>query len=837
MTKRRTEILMLAVICILPFLFYGKVLFPGKMLFGTDWLAGTVMQRQYMADMLKQFHQFPLWNTSQFAGIPTGEGFFGDIFYPLSVFLRMFLPVYVVWTLVFILHPVIAGIGTYFFVRNKTQNIYISLFAASAFMLTGVLISEAYGGHDGRIIVVSYLPLLMYFLDMGLNRKRIIYYALAAVPAGMMLLSGHIQSSYYAIVFGVFYVAYIHIDITYEHRLRNYAWLAGLVAGWLVSMLNTIAGFSIFIALIIALPAILDRKMHRETIHTYMSIALFAVLTIMISAVQYLPIMRFMPFAARGAVRDYAYATSWSMGISEIMDLFFPGFTGINIQNINTYWGENPFKLHIRYIGIIPMVLAISAMVFTGRNSYKKFFSLSAVIVLVLALGGNTPLYRVFHSLFPYVDKFRAPELIFFIFAFSMIVLASMFLSQEEKMKKRLIWTVSVIGGIGLLLLLFPPLFESIFKGMVKGYGFPQAIEAQKIENMAACINAVKGSAITGIIFMGIVLAGLLYFDKKYLTIVIIGLSVITAGDLWLRDSKFIIPVDKPSVYFRPDNAVKVMQQDKEDFRIFPFAYRNDDYFSYHGFSSISGNHPSPFADYQKFINNEGSVMFNPQAILAVPQRLKYLSVKYMVTRYIPADTAGYDPRSKAVILQYNEMFDEMGFDRYYEDQNTLIMKSRDYLPRVYFADKYIIEDDIDKALSIIDSGQMDRNTVILDQKPDYIPDTAAVHTAEITAYLKNPNKVTITADCSGPGMLVLTDQYYKAWKCTVDRKPAAIYTANSIFRALKLDKGVHEIVFTYDAGLQIISLLISIIAFGIIIAIFIVEKKYYENSRNNTDV
>lgn len=830
----RIEIAIICIIIIMPFIFYGKVLFPGKMLYGTDWLAGTVMQRQYMADMLKEFHQFPLWNTTQFAGIPTAEGFFGDIFYPLTVFLRMFLPVFVVWTLVFILQPVIAGIGMYLFMRGRIQNRYISGFAAIAFMFTGVLISEAYGGHDGRVIVVSWLPMMMWLIDKGLRDNRLRYFSLAAIPSGMMLLSGHIQSSYYAIVFAVFYAAFTHIDNTYSHRFRNYSWLAGLIAGWLFSMLNTIAGFAVFIIVVMALPPLLDRQFKKKSVKTYSYLAVFAMLTVMISAVQYLPVMRFLPFAARGAVRDYTYATSWSMGISEILDLFFPGFTGINVQNISSYWGENAFKLHIRYIGIIPMILGISAMAFNGKDTMRKFFSISSVTVLILALGGNTPLYHIFHSLFPYVDKFRAPELIFFLFAFSMIVLAGLFLSAETN-RKRLIWTAAVAGGIGIMIMIFPGMFESIFRGTVKVLGLPQQMEAQKLANMASAISAVKGSVIIALMIIVSLLLSLLYIDRKYHVYVLIALTVITAGDLMMREAKFIVPVDKPSEYFAEDNAVKVLKQDTGDFRIFPFSYRNDDYFSYFGFSSISGNHPSPFADYQKFINNEGSVMFNPLNIISKPERVRLLSVKYLVTRYIPGDTAGYDIRSQQIIKQYNDMFESMGYERFYEDRNTLILKAKAFVPRVFFTGEYILAGNLDEALSVIDKGMLNDNAVILNKKPGF--DSFENAEAKINADLKNPNKVIINAQCGTAGMLVLTDQYYKAWKCTVDGKPADILKANGIFRAVELDKGEHEIIFIFDSKLQIFALLISIIAFAIIIIIFILEKRYYENSRDNSDI
>ncbi|HAV92926.1 TPA: hypothetical protein DCW38_07095, partial [candidate division WOR-3 bacterium] len=89
----------LTAIIVLPFILYAKVLFSGKMLFGTDWISGEYMQREFFVRCLHDNGIFALWNPLKFAGIPTGEGFFGDIFYPVTLLLKTFLPLFVVWTL------------------------------------------------------------------------------------------------------------------------------------------------------------------------------------------------------------------------------------------------------------------------------------------------------------------------------------------------------------------------------------------------------------------------------------------------------------------------------------------------------------------------------------------------------------------------------------------------------------------------------------------------------------------------------------------------------------------------------------------------------------------
>ncbi|MDY6787024.1 MAG: hypothetical protein SVK54_02750, partial [candidate division WOR-3 bacterium] len=394
--RKNLNVIIMLIIVLLPFIYYGNIIFSGKMLYGTDWIdAGGYIKRAFVENAQDRYGEFPLWNPNVFTGIPTGEGFLGDIFYPISLFLKLFLPLFIAWTLIFVIHPVFAGIGMYLFIKEKIKNRWIGLFAAIVYMFTSVILSETYAGHDGRVIVACYLPLLIYFLDRGFHMKRIGYFGIASLIASLMLLSGHIQSSYYAIVLGIFYISFIHINNEYKHRFRNYTWLAALLIGFLFSFIDRYVGFGAFVLLIIFSPILLDREFQRTSVKIYGGLLLFIILTAVISAVQYMPILRYLPYTARGLSRGYSYATSWSMGLSEIVDMVFPGFTGITQEGMNSYWGANPFKLHFRYIGIIPMLLALSAIFLKKKSAIEKFMIISFFTGIIIALGGDTPIYRI----------------------------------------------------------------------------------------------------------------------------------------------------------------------------------------------------------------------------------------------------------------------------------------------------------------------------------------------------------------------------------------------------------------------------------------------------------
>ncbi len=838
MIKKHENKIYIFIISILPFILYGKVLFRNKMLFGTDWLAGTIMQREFFVNMLTKYHTFALWNPLQFAGIPTGEGFFGDIFYLPTLLLKLIFPLYIVWTLIFILHPIVAGIGTYLFLKNKIKNNLIVLFSSIAYMFTSVIISETYGGHDGRIMVASLLPLLIYFLERGFNENRYSLYGLGSLISGLMLLTGHIQSSYYAIVFGIFYIVYLHIENDFHSKNRHYTLLIAIIVGFLISFLNRYAGFIIFAILIMALPQYFDKTCNKKSIKIYLSLILFIVLTGLISSVQYIPIFRFLPFAARGVERTYTYSVSWSMGINEIMDLFFPGFSGININNINTYWGENAFKLHSRYIGILPMIFALGSIFTKNKNSIEKFFTVSFFTILILALGGNTPFYRIFYNVFPYVNKFRAPELIFFLASFSIIILSAFYLDKEEKNQKTMFIITGIIGFLGIMILIAPGFYKSLFSPYIKHFPISNQMIEMKINNITSALNAVKGIVILNLIFIVFAIYGLFYMNKKHIKYFLIIISIVLIFDLWSKENKFIIPIDKPDVYFAKDNIVKELEKEKELYRVFPLMYRNNDYLALYNIQSISGNHPSPFADYQKFINNPTSVMFNPQALLMKPERLKFLNVKYIISQTIPEDTIGYDERSKQVISMYNQLFNNMHFSRYKILGNYMILKNNNYIPRIYAVKKYIVSDNLNKTLEYIDNNNFDwRNTIIIDKQiqMEFNDDLLQYSVSNI---VYSPNKVEFNIQTNSNCLVVLSDQYYKAWDCYIDNEKTEILKTNGIFRSIPVKKGSHKIVFKFNNKLQIISLLISLIGFAIITFLILIERFYkHESIGNNTDL
>jgi hypothetical protein len=60
------------------------------------------------------------------------------------------------------------------------------------------------------------------------------------------------------------------------------------------------------------------------------------------------------------------------------------------------------------------------------------------------------------------------------------------------------------------------------------------------------------------------------------------------------------------------------------------------------------------------------------------------------------------------------------------------------------------------------------------------------------------PERVVLHIEATDPAWLVLTDAFYPGWRATIDGRPTSIVRANLLFRALPIDPGTHQVVFSF---------------------------------------
>jgi|GEM_PF-6518821 len=93
----------------------------------------------------------------------------------------------------------------------------------------------------------------------------------------------------------------------------------------------------------------------------------------------------------------------------------------------------------------------------------------------------------------------------------------------------------------------------------------------------------------------------------------------------------------------------------------------------------------------------------------------------------------------------------------------------------------------------------------------------------KVTSY--EANKITYQVDAADDGVLVTTETYYPGWHVIVDGHEQECIEANYKFRAVKLDRGVHEVTFYYAP--TAVKLGLTTLVMAVILSIILLIKEH----------
>jgi hypothetical protein len=122
------------------------------------------------------------------------------------------------------------------------------------------------------------------------------------------------------------------------------------------------------------------------------------------------------------------------------------------------------------------------------------------------------------------------------------------------------------------------------------------------------------------------------------------------------------------------------------------------------------------------------------------------------------------------------------------------------FLPRAYVAGTAIFTNSPLETLGRIASPDFDAlGSIILAAEPgDSPPVVGAGPAGQVEFITRQPNQVTLKADLSRPGYVVLLDRYDSNWHATIDGREVPVLRANQLFRAVYSGQGEHVILFYF---------------------------------------
>jgi len=158
-----------------------------------------------------------------------------------------------------------------------------------------------------------------------------------------------------------------------------------------------------------------------------------------------------------------------------------------------------------------------------------------------------------------------------------------------------------------------------------------------------------------------------------------------------------------------------------------------------------------------------------------------------------------------------------------YEDARIRILGNSAAFPRAWLVHA-AQQLPTDAALAALVAGRVDARAVALVEVPPPLlaaPDDPALDEAVVTA--DNPDLLTVRTVSTAPGLLMLGEIYYPAWRAFVDDAPVSLYAADGALRAVSVPAGTHSVTLRYESFTLWLGSLISLAALALLIGASVV--------------
>ena len=726
--------------------------FTGKFLGGPhsdQYVAGYAF-RLFGAEQFLATGSIPQWNPYMFGGLPFVAASHGDIFYP-TAWLRWFLPVGMAMSLGFAIHLVLAGGFAYALMRALRCGWIGAVVGGVAYQLSGILASMVLPGHDGKLFVSALAPLLLLALLRGIRDGRLWGFGLAALTVGLSLLTPHPQMTYYLLVAAGIWTLYL----VFGERDRTTALSRPVALGLAAGAVVLGAG---------------------------------------IAAIFLFPFFGYFPYSPR-AVGDSAssweYATSYALNLEEIFGTFLPQFNGM----VESYWGTNFVKTHSEYLGAT--VLVFAAFGIAARRRQRALLALAgvALLFLLVALGGDTPFYRLWYELMPMMKKVRAPGMAFFLVALPVCAFAAF---GADRLVRREVSARAVMIGFGVFAALGLLALVGGLQPFAEGLADPRMLD-RAVANAGALrggglrllVVALAGGAVAWGIVTGRLIRGA----------AAIALIVVVAADMISVDRRFFEWGDTAQL-FADDPVTTYLAAQPRPFRILDLPGQGvypGSWLMTHGIANVFGYHGNEIRFYDEVWGGKNAWQYLNSANLWNLWAIRYLTLPQ--EQAIPGFHKVLGPVQSTP-----------GAPAYLYERDTLPVYARVVPGALKVRDDQLIPTVLDPNLPLDRVLIYAESTSVAPVPLRAVPAASPV-VARVAEWAPGSMRIVLDGRDTRATYLLVAENWYPDWHATVDGKEARVHRANHAMISVELPPNAAEVSLRFASSAQATGKLVSILA------------------------
>lgn len=564
-----------------------------------------------------------------------------------------------------------------------------------------------------------------------------------------------------------------------------------------------------------------------------------------LGAIQILPFWEMVGHSDRHLGFSYQEATRWSLGWRDLLYLFLPDFFW---RGMGFYDTDQNYLKSI-YLGLIPFLMVL--FFFLGRDRRKGWFGLFLVLSLLLALGRNTPFYRVLYTMVPGFHTIRYPaKFLFFGNIFICLltglgwdVLSDRLKEDPQKKFSTLKRASLLLAFLFVLILLFLSLFRDPLLSFLE-HSFPMSYARPWVLNLH---NLERFSFFALLTFIFVIFLADRKISIKWSQAILITLLTL---DLFLANWGFYRLIDQKAFYSLSPNLRAVLSDPKKN-RIFSdpvmvkamfpkrmgmegvadFILKECFYFDFPLIHRIYNSAGFGVMTYQPYYDLLAILYFDKASNPGATDILRLMNVKFLLWH-----EALQDPSLKLIrkgesyVLLEDLSKKPLSHPPKIKMIVSHLYENKAVLPKAFLVSKYWVVKNGKERMDLLKKKGFDpTQTVLLEEVPDPPPSAKGLAPENDSVRLVKfgLNQMDLDVSCARPRLLFLSETYYPGWKVWVDGKKEKIYRANHAFRAVALSPGRHKIHFRYQPLSVYCGLGISLTTLlGIMLFFYLKRKK-----------